>query len=146
MKKEWWLELILTAILFTVKLFTLISNISEVSDFLSSLVLPELQMPENYNRQSNEFNRQNFVGCFPLIYSLLQLLGNNQLIVYNYSFSYSCIVITIYPIIWGDYASEKGILTGAHSGLILNTKPIIPDNYKETYPLKIDKLGTDFRH
>lgn len=48
------------------------------------------------------------------------------------------------PIIWGDYASEKGILTGAYSGLILNTKPIIPDNYKETYPLRVDKLGYQY--
>lgn len=48
------------------------------------------------------------------------------------------------PIIWGDYASEKGIVTGAYNGLILNTKPIISDNYKKTHPLKTDKLGYQY--
>ncbi|MFT4224154.1 glycoside hydrolase family 2 TIM barrel-domain containing protein [Dysgonomonas sp.] len=48
------------------------------------------------------------------------------------------------PIIWGDYTSEKGLVTGAYNGLMLNTKPIIPDNYKDAYPLKTDKLGYQY--
>lgn len=63
----------------------------------------------------------------------MSITGNHQLYVKVNS-----------PIIWGDYQSENGIVTGAYNGLILNTKPIIPDNYKETYPLKVDKLGYQY--
>ena len=33
------------------------------------------------------------------------------------------------PIIWGDYKTEKGILTGVNSGLILNSKAKLTDDY-----------------
>ena len=42
---------------------------------------------------------------------------------------------------WGDYESERGIVTGAGNGLVLNTYPIVPYNRTEEYPLKVDKLG-----
>lgn len=33
-------------------------------------------------------------------------------------------------IVWGDYESEKGLLTGINSGLIINSTPRIPETYK----------------
>jgi len=33
------------------------------------------------------------------------------------------------PIVWGDYTSEKGILTGVNSGLLLNAKPRLTGLY-----------------
>lgn len=42
---------------------------------------------------------------------------------------------------WGNYASERGIVTGAGNGLLLNTYPIVPYNREEEYPLKVDRLG-----
>lgn len=33
------------------------------------------------------------------------------------------------PIIWGDYKTEKGILTGVNSGLILNSRAKLTDDY-----------------
>ena len=35
------------------------------------------------------------------------------------------------PIIWGDYKTEKGVLTGVNSGLILNTKARITDDFRK---------------
>ncbi|MEO5984411.1 MAG: hypothetical protein ABIP80_02835, partial [Ferruginibacter sp.] len=34
------------------------------------------------------------------------------------------------PIVWGDYASEKGLLTGVNSGLMVHAVPLIPANIK----------------
>lgn len=34
------------------------------------------------------------------------------------------------PIVWGDYASERGILTGVNSGLMVHSVPLIPANVK----------------
>jgi beta-galactosidase len=31
------------------------------------------------------------------------------------------------PITWGNYSSEKGLLTGVNSGLLVNSKPRIPE-------------------
>jgi hypothetical protein len=42
---------------------------------------------------------------------------------------------------WGDFASEKGIVTGAGSGLILNTTPIIPAELEKKYSLYVDEYG-----
>lgn len=43
------------------------------------------------------------------------------------------------PIIWGDFSSEKGIVSLAHNGLILNTKPLIPTG--QELPVVIDDMG-----
>ena len=45
------------------------------------------------------------------------------------------------PIAWGDYQSERGLLTGIYSGLLLNTVPVIPEGLAETYPIRIDEDG-----
>ena len=47
-------------------------------------------------------------------------------------------------IIWGDYTSERGIVTGANNGLLLNTFPIVPEDQKERWPLKVDKRGYQY--
>jgi len=44
-------------------------------------------------------------------------------------------------IIWGDYASERGLLTGIYSGLILNTVPIVPAGLRDKYPVRVDANG-----
>ena len=47
------------------------------------------------------------------------------------------------PVIWGDYASERGILTGINSGLLLNGKPRLTGSYSKIH-LVIDKEGNEF--
>lgn len=42
---------------------------------------------------------------------------------------------------WGDYASERGLLTGVHSGFLLNTVPTMPAGLQARYPTKIDADG-----
>lgn len=44
-------------------------------------------------------------------------------------------------ITWGDYASERGLLTGIYSGMLLNTVPVVPKDLASKYPLKIDAEG-----
>jgi beta-galactosidase len=46
------------------------------------------------------------------------------------------------PIVWGDYASEKGILTGVNSGLMVNAVPRIPANIKSK--ISVTKEGNRF--
>lgn len=47
------------------------------------------------------------------------------------------------PIRWGDYESEKGILTGINSGFKLNSKPALFGT-DETIPIKVDREGHMF--
>ena len=42
---------------------------------------------------------------------------------------------------WGDYASEKGMVTGAVNGLVVNPYPIVPPERQAQYPLKVDDRG-----
>ncbi len=44
-------------------------------------------------------------------------------------------------ITWGDYASERGLLTGIYSGLLLNTVPVVPADLRDKYPITVDKIG-----
>lgn len=46
------------------------------------------------------------------------------------------------PIVWGDYTSEKGLLTGINSGLLLNSKPRRPEN--NTSKIRLTKQGDMF--
>jgi hypothetical protein len=45
---------------------------------------------------------------------------------------------------WGDYASEHGLLTGAYSGLLLNSEPVIPEGLKAKYLVKVSAEGYAF--
>lgn len=45
------------------------------------------------------------------------------------------------PIIWGEYGSEYGLVTGIYSGLLVNTVPVIPEGLTERYPYKVDENG-----
>ena len=47
------------------------------------------------------------------------------------------------PVIWGDYGSERGILTGINSGLLLNGKPRLTGSYSKIQ-LVVDKEGHEF--
>ncbi|MEO5579444.1 MAG: glycoside hydrolase family 2 TIM barrel-domain containing protein [Gemmatimonadaceae bacterium] len=44
-------------------------------------------------------------------------------------------------IVWGDYASERGLLTGVYSGFLLNTVPVVPKDLAARYPLTVDAEG-----
>lgn len=56
-----------------------------------------------------------------LLANLVGYMGDNT--------SHSPYVLVTAPIIWGDYGSEKGILTGINSGLLLNGKPRLTGSY-----------------
>lgn len=45
------------------------------------------------------------------------------------------------PIVWGDYGSEQGIVTGIASGLLLNTVPTMPAALESANPVRIDEDG-----
>lgn len=47
-------------------------------------------------------------------------------------------------IVWGDYASERGLVIGIYDGLLLNTVPLVPEGLRATYPLRIDDEGFHF--
>ena len=42
---------------------------------------------------------------------------------------------------WGSYSSEKGLVTGANNGLVVNPYPVVPLNRIGQYPLKVDSRG-----
>ncbi len=42
---------------------------------------------------------------------------------------------------WGDYESERGMVTGAVNGLVVNPYPIVPLDRRDKYPLKVDDRG-----
>lgn len=44
-------------------------------------------------------------------------------------------------IAWGDFASERGLVTDVYSGLLLNTVPVVPEGLRERYPLIVDEQG-----
>lgn len=46
------------------------------------------------------------------------------------------------PIVWGDYASEKGLITGVNSGLMVHAVPRIPPNIKSK--ISVTKEGNRF--
>jgi beta-galactosidase len=46
------------------------------------------------------------------------------------------------PIVWGDYASEKGILTGVNSGLMVHAVPLVPANIRSK--ITVTKEGNRF--
>ncbi len=45
------------------------------------------------------------------------------------------------PIVWGDFSSEKGIVSLALNGLILNTVPVIPPDQQKDIPVVVDEMG-----
>lgn len=47
------------------------------------------------------------------------------------------------PVRWGEYETEKGVLTGINSGLMLNTKPVLTGRYREL-PLIVTKEGHQY--
>ena len=47
-------------------------------------------------------------------------------------------------IVWGDYGSERGLVTGIYNGLLLHTVPVVPPDLAARYPARIDSLGFHF--
>lgn len=49
-------------------------------------------------------------------------------------------------IIWGDYASERGIVNAPCNGLMVNTVPIVPagKEHDERYEVKVDEYGYQY--
>lgn len=56
---------------------------------------------------------------------------------------HSCHPVIDSPILWGNYASERGLITGVTSGLLLNGKPRLSGNL-DKLPLVIAKEGYEF--
>lgn len=56
---------------------------------------------------------------------------------------HTCHTLIDSPIIWGDYASERGLITGLNSGLLLNGKPRLSGELSKI-PLVIAKAGYEF--
>ncbi|MDB4914435.1 MAG: glycoside hydrolase family 2 barrel [Gemmatimonadetes bacterium] len=44
-------------------------------------------------------------------------------------------------IVWGDYASEHGLVTGIYNGLLVNTVPVVPADIRDKYPITVDAQG-----
>lgn len=80
------------------------------------------------------------VGIDPVAERFLVNMVNYMLTVENHQ----TYVQISEPIMWGDYASEKGIVTGAYNGLMLNTKPVVPEVSKAAFRQKVDKLGYQY--
>lgn len=47
-------------------------------------------------------------------------------------------------IVWGDYASEHGLVVGVYDGLLLNGVPIVPEGLKAKYPIRVTADGNTF--
>lgn len=56
-----------------------------------------------------------------LLLNMLRYMGNEKTAHHKYP-------LIVDNIIWGDYSSEKGLLTGVNSGLMVNAVPRVPDN------------------
>jgi hypothetical protein len=47
-------------------------------------------------------------------------------------------------ITWGDYASERGLVTGIYNGLLLHTVPVVPGDIGASRALRVDSTGFVF--
>ncbi len=48
------------------------------------------------------------------------------------------------PIVWGRYETEKGVLTGINSGLMLNSRPVLTGSYRDSIEITVTKDGHEF--
>ncbi|MCX6955153.1 MAG: hypothetical protein NTV51_23620, partial [Verrucomicrobia bacterium] len=48
------------------------------------------------------------------------------------------------PIVWGRYETERGVLTGINSGLMLNSRPALLGNYRDSLEITVTKEGHEF--
>ncbi|MBI5692497.1 MAG: glycosyl hydrolase family 2 [Verrucomicrobia bacterium] len=48
------------------------------------------------------------------------------------------------PIVWGQYETERGVLTGIHSGLMLNSRPALTGSYRDTLEITVTAEGHQF--
>lgn len=70
-----------------------------------------------------------------LLLNIIQYMGDAEIPHHKYP------IITD-KIVWGDYASEKGVLTGINSGLLLHAIPVVPKN--NTSAMILTKDGDQF--
>lgn len=70
-----------------------------------------------------------------LLLNIIQYMGDAEIPHHKYP------IITD-KIVWGDYASEKGVLTGINSGLLLHAIPVVPEN--NTSAMILTKDGDQF--
>jgi hypothetical protein len=47
-------------------------------------------------------------------------------------------------ITWGDYASERGLVTGIYNGLLLHTVPVVPEGLGRARTIRVDSTGFAF--
>lgn len=48
------------------------------------------------------------------------------------------------PIVWGRYETERGVLTGINSGLMLNSRPALLGSYRDSIEITVTKDGHQF--
>ncbi|MBI5769997.1 MAG: hypothetical protein HZA93_19635 [Verrucomicrobia bacterium] len=48
------------------------------------------------------------------------------------------------PIVWGDYETERGVLTGINSGLMLNSRPALTGSYRDSIKVTVTPEGHQF--
>jgi beta-galactosidase len=68
-----------------------------------------------------------------LLANLVRYMGSAQ--------AHDATPLVTQKIAWGDYGSERGLLTGIYSGLLVHTVPIVPKALEAKYPVSIDKEG-----
>ena len=54
---------------------------------------------------------------------------------------HECYLLIDQPIVWGDFASEQGLITGYYNGLLLHTVPMVPESLKEKTSVRTDAEG-----
>jgi len=69
-----------------------------------------------------------------MLINLVSYMGNGQ--------KHELYPLITGPIVWGDYTSEKGLLTGVNSGLMVHGVPRIPANIKSK--ISVTKEGNRF--
>lgn len=69
-----------------------------------------------------------------MLINLVSYMGNGQ--------AHTIYPLITAPIVWGDYSSEKGLITGVNSGLLLNSKPRRPENNNSK--IRLTKEGDMF--
>jgi hypothetical protein len=45
------------------------------------------------------------------------------------------------PIVWGDYETERGLVVGVYSGLLLNSVPVVPEGLRARFPVRVTPEG-----
>jgi hypothetical protein len=68
-----------------------------------------------------------------LLANLINYVASNE--------THECYLLIDKPIVWGDFVSEQGLVTGYNNGLLLHTVPTVPESLKALNPIRTDAEG-----